>query len=63
MCIRDSSNTAEEMNVKKALYFNNGAQEFWLCDQDGGLRFFDQNGELARSRLAPLLPVSIEINH
>jgi len=61
--ILSPSNTAEEMNLKKALYFSNGAQEFWLCTQDGGLQFFDQNGELAHSRLAPLFPASVEINH
>ena len=61
--ILSPSNTVEEMNEKKALYFDEGAQEFWLCDANGALRFFDRKGELVTSRLASLFPASIEIDY
>ncbi|MEI2772349.1 MAG: Uma2 family endonuclease [Candidatus Competibacter sp.] len=57
------SNTIEEMNLKKELYFACGAQEFWLCDASGNLRFFDRESELAASRLTPRFPASIEIDY
>lgn len=33
------SNTAEEISEKTALYFESGAREVWICEQDGTLRF------------------------
>ncbi|MDG4594787.1 MAG: Uma2 family endonuclease [Candidatus Contendobacter sp.] len=61
--ILSPSNTAEEMRAKQALYFERGAWEFWLCDQTGNLYFFDPNGAIANSRLAPLFPASIEADY
>jgi Uma2 family endonuclease len=58
--ILSPSNTTEEMNEKKQLYFAIGAQEFWQCDSTGNLDFFNRDGVLSASRLAPLFPVSIE---
>ena len=57
------SNMAEEMREKQALYFERGAREFWLCDQTGGLYFFDLNGAMANSRLGPLFLTSIETDY
>lgn len=36
---------------KRELYFEGGAQEVWLCDEQGGLAFYDCTGE--NPRLAP----------
>lgn len=58
--ILSPSNTEDEMQEKCALYFERGAQECWLCDRTGGLRFFDPQGELSISRFAPRFPRSIE---
>lgn len=61
--ILSPSNTMEEMSEKKGLYFSLGTQEFWLCDANGNLRFFDRESEFAASRLAPLFPASIETDY
>jgi len=58
--ILSPSNTEDEMREKRELYFECGAQEFWLCDQNGELHFFDRNGEIAHSRVTPRFPASIE---
>jgi Uma2 family endonuclease len=55
------SNTVAEMQEKKSLYFNVGAQEFWLCDQ-GNMRFFNQNKELEFSELIKTFPNYLELN-
>lgn len=38
---------------KRELYFARGAQEVWLCDEQGGLTFYDCAGEIPASRLFP----------
>lgn len=55
------SNTTAEMNHKKALYFEKGAEEFWLCAQNGLMSFYDKNGQLHHSKLAPDFPSTIVI--
>lgn len=37
--VLSSTNTQEEMIEKKKLYFENGAREVWICDEDGDLKF------------------------
>jgi Uma2 family endonuclease len=54
------ANTPEEMDRKRALYFQAGAVESWLCDENGRVRFFNQGGELASSNLCPAFPHRIE---
>ena len=63
ICIEvlSDSNTAKEMDEKKQLYFQQHAQEFWLCDQQGKLRFFNPHSELAHSQLVPDFPLQIDI--
>lgn len=53
------SNSDDEMSEKRALYFSCGAKEVWLCDEKGGIRFFDSKGELDRSRLSLEFPDKI----
>jgi len=49
------SNSVREMEEKRELYFARGAQEFWLCDEQGELSFFDCTGQISASRLFPNL--------
>ena len=51
--IRSPSNSGREFDEKKELYFEQGAQEVWLCDESGQVEFFDRNGKLNRSLLVP----------
>lgn len=55
LCIEvlSDSNTPEEIEEKKALYFRQGASEVWLCDQAGEIEHFGQKGALADSVLFP----------
>lgn len=53
------SNTKTEINAKKALYFEQGASEFWLCDGFGNLSFFNKAGKLDCSNIAKNFPTSI----
>lgn len=57
--VRSADNTDAEMNEKRKLYLNEGAQEVWFCDESGQLRFFDAAGERDRSALAPDCPAVV----
>jgi len=59
--VLSDSNTEEEMEEKKQLYFENGAHEVWICTQDGGMSFHDAKGEMEVSALVPDFPMRIEI--
>ncbi len=50
------SNTAAEMAEKMALYFDAGADEVWLCETEGTLRFHTPAGPIAHSVLCPDFP-------
>ncbi len=60
--ILSPSNSEQEMDEKKGLYFARGAREFWICGQNGKVRFFDRHRELGRSDLIPRFPNLIKIN-
>jgi Uma2 family endonuclease len=49
------SNSEPEMNEKRALYFEAGAREVWLCGLDGKKEFYTPDLSAA-SRLCPLFP-------
>jgi Uma2 family endonuclease len=55
------SNCAEELQGKGLLYFEAGAREFWLCDENGDMRFFNPRGEMKRSELFGDFPEHIDI--
>jgi len=55
------SNSRAEMNEKKQLYFDIGAREFWLCDKNGQMSFFNADKQLALSELMPTFPTLITI--
>jgi Uma2 family endonuclease len=53
-------NSEKEMQEKMALYFDAGATEVWLCDDDGSLRFFTAPETPGQdSLLAPEFPKSL----
>jgi Uma2 family endonuclease len=59
--IRSPSTTDEEMAAKRALYVEAGAEEVWICDEDGTMHFFDAEGEMTASRRAPDFPARVQI--
>ena len=48
------------LSEKKDLYFAAKAEEVWLCDGEGRIRFYNQQGELKQSFLVPDFPKQIE---
>lgn len=55
------SNTDEEMEQKRALYFEAGAEEVWLCSDEGAMRFFDVDGEREASSRVPAFPRQVDV--
>jgi len=55
------SNTWAEMQEKRELYLACGAREFWLCGEDGRVRFYSRDFELERSALALGFPEKVEL--
>ena len=45
--------------LNNRLYFAAGALEVWVCELDGKMRFYDRNGEIMKSFLAPKFPAKI----
>jgi Uma2 family endonuclease len=37
------SNAVRQMEEKRGLYFATGAQEVWICERRGEMRFFDSS--------------------
>lgn len=56
------SNTREEMLQKRLLYYAAGAEEVWLCDDNGNMEFFARGclEPVTKSRLCPEFPLCIE---
>lgn len=59
--IRSPSNSIGEMLAKKELYLARGAQEFWLVDEGGHLRFYSYSGEQEQSTLFADFPSSLAV--
>ena len=59
--VLSSGHTRREMKQKRALYFEQGAQEVWICDEEGQMSFFSQEGPLEQSSLVPRFPQQITI--
>lgn len=57
--IASPANPVAELLRKKELYFARGAQEVWLCDETGALRFFNNHAELPASARVPEFPASV----
>jgi len=59
--ILSPSNSSTEINEKRALYFDAGAKEVWLCDRNSRMTFFAAEGQLERSGLCPDFPLEIDL--
>ena len=57
--VMSESNTDEEMTEKRRLYRDAGAEEVWVVDADGRVRFFGDE-ELDQSTLAPDFPNQVD---
>jgi Uma2 family endonuclease len=56
--VMSRSNTEAEMQEKRALYRAAGADEVWVVDEAGAIRFFADE-ELDASRIAPGCPAAV----
>ena len=57
------SNTRQQMEAKRQLYFEAGAAEVWLCDRQGTLHFFlkgSEETEAGASALCPTIPGTVK---
>jgi len=50
------ANTVDEIEQKRALYFERGALEVWLCSWDGRMTFYSAEGKLTHSKFCPMFP-------
>ncbi|MBV9877426.1 MAG: Uma2 family endonuclease [Verrucomicrobia bacterium] len=57
------SNSAEDIDLKRRLYFEEGAQEVWICGLEGQMKFFSRVGELNASKLCAKFPKRILTSH
>ncbi len=55
------SNTKGEMNEKRELYLEAGAQEVWFCDEEGNVEFWVEGGKVEQSTMFPTFPNKIEL--
>jgi Uma2 family endonuclease len=53
------ANTTDEMDKKRALYFERGASEVWLCSWDGNMTFYGTEGKRQSSKFCPTFPDTI----
>ena len=59
-----ATNTKPEIDEKKALYFEAGAQEFWICDANGKITFYQQGVTQPqnKSKLWPNFPDKVVLS-
>lgn len=57
--VLSKSNSAREIDEKRYLYFDGGAQEVWTCAVSGRLTFYDAHGPIPASRLVPDFPLEV----
>jgi len=57
------SNSPAEIREKKALYFEAGAREVWICNQDGTIDFYchRNSNTQQRSEICPDFPAKIDL--
>jgi Uma2 family endonuclease len=55
------SNTNDEITEKGKLYFDQGAQEVWICHGDGDIHLYDAEGRREQSVLFPHFPRHIDM--
>jgi Uma2 family endonuclease len=57
------SNRAEDIELKKRLYFEETAEKVWVCGLEGQMKFFSSAAELEASKLCPRFPKRILTSH
>ena len=57
--VKSKWNTSAEMAEKVMLYLSKGAQEVWIRERDGTVRFYSHEGEIPTSRLVPDAPSTV----
>ena|SRR6185369_1257667 len=60
--VESPSNQEAELMERKRLYFEKGAEEFWLCDLNGQMSFFDPAGPIQKSKLCSSFPEKVVID-
>jgi Uma2 family endonuclease len=60
--VESPSNLQAEMMERKRLFFEKGAEEFWLCGLDGRMTFFDPAGVILQSRICPQFPEQVALD-
>jgi antitoxin component YwqK of YwqJK toxin-antitoxin module len=48
------------MKEKRELYFENGAIEVWICNENGDISFYNSEGKLEQSVLFSKFPQKVE---
>ena len=56
-----SSNTPGEMQEKRELCLEAGAKEVWICNEEGSISFYNQDGKLEQSVLVSEFPERVEV--
>jgi Uma2 family endonuclease len=56
--VMSDTNTEEEMQQKRSLYLQAGAEEVWVVDGEGRVRFFGE-ADMERSSLVPGYPTRV----
>lgn len=59
--VMSPGNTKQHVLHKGQLYFEAGAEEFWICDDHGNIEFYNSEGRLERSALVQEFPTKVEI--
>jgi Uma2 family endonuclease len=56
-------NTSREIHEKRALYFEAGAEEVWICDQTGSIQFYlhGHPETQTNSQICPSFPSKIDV--
>jgi Uma2 family endonuclease len=58
--VKSTGNTLEEIEFKKNLYLEAKAIEVWLCNEQGEISFYNEQGKLKNSLLVPDFPQKIK---
>jgi Uma2 family endonuclease len=58
--VMSASNTEAELQEKRTLYRDLGAEEVWIVSEDGSIQFFGDD-EKSSSRIAPSCPATIDV--
>jgi Uma2 family endonuclease len=59
--VMSAGNSMRKMLEKRDLYLAAGAIEFWVCGQEGAMRFYTADGELETSAFIPGFPRTIDV--